>query len=210
MLDSYGISMPRGRVVTSEDAAVAAAEAIGWPVALKIVSRTIAHKTDVGGVVLGLRDASELGAAYRAMFDRLATIGRRGEITGVLVEEMVDRTAGVETFIGIAEAQDFGALIGFGLGGTQVELLRDVVFRVNPITDVDAEEMLTRIRGAALLTGFRGSPGVDRPAVVDALLRLSRLAEDFPEIVALDINPLLALPPGRGVMALDARIRVRG
>jgi acetyl coenzyme A synthetase (ADP forming)-like protein len=209
VLGAYGIRMPRRRVVDSEAAAIAAATEIGWPVALKIVSPTITHKTDVGGVALDLATPEALRAALRGMLDRLATLGRRGEIAGFLVEQQIPR-AGVETFLGITEAADFGRLIGFGLGGTEVELQRDVVFRVNPITDVDAGEMLAQLRGAALLTGFRGRPGVDRPAVTDALLGLSALAEDFPQILAVDINPLLARPPGEGAIALDARIRVAG
>ncbi|HTA19047.1 MAG TPA: acetate--CoA ligase family protein, partial [Polyangia bacterium] len=210
VLSVYGIEMPLGRVAISEDEIVAAAEEIGWPVALKIVSPTISHKTDVGGVALGLRSPWELRVAHRGLLERLTAMGRAAEVTGFLVERMVehDDGAGVETLVGVTRSPNFGHLVAFGLGGVQAEVARDVVFHVNPITDVDAREMMERIRGAVLLKGFRGSAGVDRDALVDALLRVSRLAADFPQIVALDINPLLALPPGKGILALDARIQV--
>jgi acetyl coenzyme A synthetase (ADP forming)-like protein len=222
LLRAYGIRTPRQQVVSGEDEAVAAAAAFGSAVALKLVSDTITHKSDVGGVVLHLRTPADVSAGYRAMMDRLAALGRRSEVRGVLVQEMIGDNGAkgaspgstgdlpVETFVGLTEDQSFGKLIAFGLGGTRLELSRDVAFRVNPISDVDAAEMLADLRGAALLTGFRGSAGVDRKAIVDILLRLSRLAEDCPQIRELDINPLVALPPGQGAIAVDTRVRVRG
>jgi acetate---CoA ligase (ADP-forming) len=206
ILNAYGIRTPEAGVVDTEDAAVVAAEQLGFPVALKIASATIIHKTEVAGVALDLRTSPEVRAAFRAMTDRLTTLGKRQEMTGVVVQPMI---RGVETFVGLTEAKDFGTLIAFGMGGTDLELQRDVVFRVNPITDLDASEMLQEVRGAAHLTGFRGSLGADRPALIGALQRTSRLAQDFPEIVELDLNPLIALPPGQGAIAVDARIRVR-
>ncbi|HVZ72887.1 MAG TPA: acetate--CoA ligase family protein [Polyangia bacterium] len=212
VLAAYGIEMPACRVVTTEDEAVAAAEELGWPVALKITSRTIAHKTDVGGVALGLKSPWDLRAAHRVMLERLTRDGHVGEVSGFLVEKMIEapRGAGVETLVGLTRVPELGDLVAFGLGGVQAELMRDVVFRVGPVTDVEAREMMAALRGGALLTGFRGSAGVDRDALERALLRVSRLGADFPAIVSLDINPLLALPPGQGVLALDARIQVEG
>jgi acetyl coenzyme A synthetase (ADP forming)-like protein len=206
ILSAYGIRTPGSRVALTEEAAVGAAEEIGFPVALKISSPTIIHKTEVGGVALDLRTASEVSSAFRALTDRLMTPDQRKSGSGVVIQKMI---GGIETFVGLTEAKDFGTLIAFGMGGTDLELQRDVVFRVNPITDLDAGEMLAEVRGSARLTGFRGSPGADRPALIEALQRTSRLAEDFPEIIELDLNPLIALPPGQGVIAVDARIRVR-
>jgi acetyl coenzyme A synthetase (ADP forming)-like protein len=210
VLGAYGVEMPTARVARSEDEIVAAAEELGWPVALKIVSPTITHKTDVGGVVLNLRSPWELRTAHRVQLQRLSTMGRLSEVTGFLVERMVEgqHGAGVETLVGVTRVPDFGDLIAFGLGGVQAEVARDVVFRVNPLTDLDARDMTEQIRGVALLNGFRGSAGVDRDGLVGALMRVSRLAMEFPQILALDINPLLALPPGQGVLALDARLQL--
>ncbi len=221
LLRAYGIRTPRQQVVRGEDEAVAVATSFGGAVALKVVSHTITHKSDVGGVALHLRTPVDVRAAYRTIMDRLALLGRRVEVSGVLVQEMIGdddqkgassaiaTDSAVETFVGVTEDKSFGRLIAFGLGGTRLELNRDVVFRVNPISDLDAGDMLADLRGAALLTGFRGSPGVDREAIVDILLRVSRLAEDCPEIRELDINPLVALPPGQGAIAVDARVRVK-
>jgi len=141
------------------------------------------------------------------MRERLEALGREGEMEGLVVQEMVP--AGVETFVGVTQDPSFGPLLGFGLGGINVELWRDVVFRIHPVTSVDAWEMLGEIRGVKLLDGFRGTPPADRAALADALLRVSRMVGDLPEIRELDVNPLVALPPGQGVVALDARIRVR-
>lgn len=223
ILGAYGIRTPRQRVVTGEDEAIAAATEMGVPVALKIVSTTIIHKSDVGGVVVDLRTSDDVRAAYQGLSRRLKDLGRRNEVTAFLVQEMIGHDghngvgrgaetridAAIETFVGVTEDKNFGALIAFGLGGTRLELHRDVVFRVNPITDIDAAEMLEQVRGAALLTGFRGSAGVDRTALSDVLLRVSRMVDDWPQIRELDINPLVALPPGQGAVAVDARIRVQ-
>jgi acyl-CoA synthetase (NDP forming) len=125
---------------------------------------------------------------------------------GAVVQEMV--VDGVETYVGMTQAPGFGALIGFGIGGINIELWRDVVFRVHPLTDLDAREMLEQIRGRRLLEGFRGSPPADKEALVDAILRIDRMVGDNAEIQELDVNPLAALRPGAGVVAIDARIRI--
>nr|PZN15527.1 MAG: hypothetical protein DIU78_25575 [Pseudomonadota bacterium] len=206
LLAAYGLRGPRGLVVRDAEAAVAAAERIGYPVALKLVSERIVHKTEVGGVLLDLGDADAVRRAYRALERNLSERGLADAMEGALVQEMV--RGGVETYVGMTEAPGFGALLAFGIGGVNVEVWKDVVFRVHPLTDVDAREMLDRIRGRALLDGFRGAPCVDKSALAEAILRVDRLVADFPEIHELDLNPLVALPEGRGVVALDARIRV--
>lgn len=209
VLSAYGITTPSAEVVGSEDAAVLAAERVGYPVALKIVSDTISHKTDVGGVALGLGDKAAVRGACKAIVDRLIASGRSSELRGFLVQGMADSTQAVETFVGMTTTRDCGQLLAFGLGGTALEVHRDVVFRINPITDDDATDMLEQIRGAALLRAFRGRAAVDKDALRDLLRRTSQLAADFPSIVELDFNPVLALPEGRGAIVVDARIRTQ-
>ncbi|MBE7450939.1 MAG: acetate--CoA ligase family protein [Kofleriaceae bacterium] len=206
VLAAYGLVQPAARVATTADEAVAAARALGLPVAVKLASATITHKSDVGGVMLGLADDAAVADAFAAIAARLTALGRRDEMTGVTVQPMVPR--GVELFLGATRAPGFGPLIGFGTGGTAVELWRDVVFRLHPLTDQDAAELLERFRGRPLLDGFRGGPVADRAAIVDAILRVDRLVGDLPEIAELDLNPLVARPPGAGVLALDARVRI--
>jgi acetyl coenzyme A synthetase (ADP forming)-like protein len=206
LLAAYGVRTARSMLVRDGEEAVAAAEAIGYPVAVKLASPAVTHKTEVGGVVVGVADANAVREAVGRIRAGLAARGLASELDGVVVQEMV--TGGIELFLGATQDPAFGPLLAFGLGGVNVELFRDVVFRVHPIAASDAREMLEEIRGARLLEGFRGAPPADREAVVEALLRVSRMVGELPEIQELDVNPLVALPPGRGVVALDARIRV--
>jgi acyl-CoA synthetase (NDP forming) len=199
VLDAYGIPVADARVVRTRDEAVLAARRVGHPVAMKIVSQTIVHKTDVAGVILGLRDDDAVIGA----FDELSS---RPNVSGVLVQAMAGR--GVELFVGVTRDPSYGPLVAFGVGGTSVELWGDVVFRVAPLTTTDASEMIESIRGRKLLDGFRGAPAADRDALRDLLLRVSRLAEDQPRIAELDINPLVAFEPGKGALVVDARVRV--
>jgi acetyl coenzyme A synthetase (ADP forming)-like protein len=207
VLAAYGIEMPRTVFAATEQEAARAAEAMGYPVALKLSSTTITHKSDVGGVMLDLTDARSVAAGFSLMRGRLAERGLAAQMDGVIVQQMIK--GGVETFIGVTYDPTFGPLLGFGIGGVNVEVWKDVVFRVHPLTDVDAGEMLEQIRGRKLLEGYRGAAPADREALIDALLRVSRLVDDLPEICELDINPLVARGPGQGVVAVDARIRVR-
>jgi acyl-CoA synthetase (NDP forming) len=187
------------------DEAVRHAEDMGYPVVMKVDSRDILHKSDVGGVAVSLGDVDDVRRAFDTIRDRLVELGRSSEMTGVVVQPMVH---GVELFVGSSHDPKFGHLIAFGAGGVNVELWGDVVFRVHPITPAEARDMLDEIRGRKLLDGFRGAPPADRDAVVEALLRLDRMLGDLPEILEIDINPLIALPPGQGVVAVDVRIRV--
>lgn len=207
VLAAYGLRSPRAIIARDEHEAARAAESIGRPVAVKLVSPTITHKTDVGGVVLGVESPAATAEAFRAIHGRLAERGQANEMAGVLVQEMLPR--GVETFVGVTQDPSFGPLIGFGLGGVNVEIMRDVVFRVHPITDIDAHDMIDQVRGVKLLDGYRGTPPADREALIDAILRVSRMVGDLPELLEMDINPLLAMAPGQGVVVVDARIRVR-
>jgi len=206
LLGAYGIATLGAALATTADEAAAAAARIGFPVAAKLASSTILHKTEVGGVVLDCEDAVAVRGAFAAIHGRLEAVGRAAEMQGVVVQSMAPR--GVETFVGVVHDPSFGPLVGFGIGGVQVELWKDVVFRVHPLTDVDAREMLDQIRGRALLDGFRGAPPADRDALADTLLRVSRMVGDLPELADVDLNPLVAREPGQGVVAVDARIRV--
>lgn len=201
LLSSFGIAIPVSVLAADEASAVAAAEEIGGPVVLKVVSSEALHKSDVGGVVLDVEGETAVRDAYRSV---LASVG---EAEGVLVQEMV--RGGHEVLIGVTEDPNFGPLLVYGLGGVYVELLEDVAFRLHPLTDVDAEQMVHSIKGARLLEGYRNMPEGDVAAVEDALLRVSALVGAVPEIVEMDLNPVKVLEPGQGIRAVDARIRVR-
>jgi acyl-CoA synthetase (NDP forming) len=203
VLAAYGIAMPRQGFGASASEAARIASEIGFPVALKLASDTILHKSDVGGVVLGLDSEEAVVAAFASIEDKLSE--RRSEMRGVLVQQMVK--GGIETFVGATWDPQFGHLLGFGIGGVHVELWKDVVFRVAPLRDTEARQMIDQIRARALLEGFRGGPVVDKGAIADVLLRVSCLVHDFPEILEVDVNPLSA--SAAGVIALDGRIHVR-
>ena len=206
LLAAYGIAMPESAIATSADQTAEAAQRIGFPVAIKLVSDTITHKSDVGGVVLDVRDADAARGAWEAIAARLKQAGRAGEMQGVLVQPMA--RDGVETIVGMTRDPSFGPLLMFGLGGIQAELLKDVLFRLPPLTDRDATEMVGGIRGARLLEGYRGAPPSDRAALEELLQRVSQLVGDQPTLVEMDLNPVLVRPAGRGCLVLDARIAV--
>jgi acyl-CoA synthetase (NDP forming) len=159
-------------------------------------------------VRLRLANETEVRQAFIDILDAARSIAPLEPGDGVLVQPMI--AGGVETMIGVADDPLFGPLVGFGLGGVNVEILGDVRFRVAPLTDRDADELLHEIRGFPLLAGHRGHPPADLDALRDVLLRVSKLAEEVPEISELDLNPVIALPPGEGCRIVDARIRVRG
>jgi len=206
VLSAVKLPLVPGGICRSADEAVTLAAQIGFPVALKLSSRTIVHKTEIGGVQLNLQDSAAVRAAFSAIQDRLAKENKSDEMEGVLVQPML--SGGVELMVGITQDPSFGPLIAFGLGGIHVEVLQDICFRVTPITDRDASEMVRNIRGYRLLEGYRGHPPADIPAIEDLLLRVARLVEEVPEISELDLNPVIALPPGQGCWIVDARIRV--
>jgi acetyltransferase len=207
VLEAYGIPVAPYSVARTVDEAREAAERIGWPVVLKVLSPRIVHKSDVGGVFVGVEDEHELRLAWTHVAveaPRRAGIGA-DEVDGVLVQKMVG--GGKETIIGMTSDPQFGPVLMFGLGGIYVEALGDVVFRVQPVTGVDAHDMVRSIRGVKLLQGVRGEPASDLAAVEEAIARISQLVGDHPEIREMDVNPWLAFPEG-GV-AVDGRISVR-
>ncbi|MGH9886469.1 MAG: acetate--CoA ligase family protein, partial [bacterium] len=205
LLEAFKIPTARARLATSADEAVAIAHTLGGPVALKVSSRDIEHKADVDGVKLGLVSEREIREAYDAIAQAVAERAPAACIDGMLVQQML--VGGRETIVGVARDPSFGPLIMFGLGGTLVEATRDVVFRIAPLDDDQAEEMTRAFRAAPILDAWRGSPAVDRSAVVSVIRRVGQLACECPAIVELDINPLLAGPSS--AIALDARVRLR-
>jgi acetyl coenzyme A synthetase (ADP forming)-like protein len=207
LLAAYGLRTPPSVVARDAAQAVSAAARVGYPVVLKLVSESITHKSDVGGVVLDLRDEAEVRGAFAAIGERLAARGLRDRMDGVLVQPMLRE--GSEAIVGMTHDPSFGPLLMFGLGGVNVELLKDVAFRVQPLTDRDARELVRAVRGFPLLEGWRGAPAGDVAAVEETLLRVSQLAGDHPEIVEMDLNPVKVLEPGRGCVVLDARVAVR-
>ncbi len=208
ILAAYGLTTTKERLASSSEQAAFAAAELGFPVALKIQSADIPHKTEAGGVELDLRDAASVEKAYDAIVARVTKACPAARIDGVLVQEMV--AGGVETILGVVNDERFGPAVMFGLGGIFAEVLNDVVFRFPPVTPSGARDMVDSIRGRAVLGGVRGQPPADVMALADAIVRLSRAVEELGDrIEELDINPLVVLPDGRGVRALDALIRLR-
>jgi acetyl coenzyme A synthetase (ADP forming)-like protein len=199
LLAAYGIPVTPTVAVAGARRAAEAAGTVGLPVALKASGPGVVHKTDVGGVALGLASRRAVHEAYDAMAARLGTA-----MDGAVVQPMVP--PGVESIAGFVQDPAFGPLVLFGLGGTAVELLGDHSTRLAPLTDADARDLVHSLRGSALLTGYRGSTAVDVDALVELLLRLGRLAEDLPEVAEADLNPVIATPAG--VTVVDARLRV--
>jgi acyl-CoA synthetase (NDP forming) len=199
LLSLVGIPMAVARPASRWEEVEKAAEQIGFPVALKAVGPTILHKTDVGGVRLGIPDMPSLRDAHREMTARVGDA-----MTGVLVQEMV--AGGVEMIVGATTDPAFGSLVLYGSGGTLVELLADVSFRLPPLTETDVDDMLEEVRGTALLRGYRGAPPADEGALRDILARVAALLTFCPEVLELDLNPVRVLD--RGARALDCRVRV--
>ncbi len=201
LLTAAGLRVPRSVVATSADEAVAAADSIGGPVVVKVVSETALHKSDVGGVLLGVEGADEIKDAYESV------TGSVFDAAGALIQEFIP--GGHEVLVGMTQDPNFGPLVGFGLGGIYVELLQDVVFRIHPLTDVDAAEMIRETKGFRLLQGYRNTAEGDVPALEQALLRVSGLIAAVPELVEMDLNPVKVLGPGEGVVVVDARMRLQ-
>jgi len=197
ILRAYGIPMVDSAVAGTEDAAVLAADQLGYPAAVKAADPDLVHKSDIGGVQLRLADADAVRTAYRTV--TAATGGPT-----VLVQPMAG--PGVELVAGIVHDTLFGSLVMLGLGGVHTDLLGDRTFRLVPMTDLDAGRMWRSLRGARLLTGYRGSTPADTAAVEDLTTRLGLLAEHLPEVAELDLNPVIAGP--HGVLAVDAKLRL--
>jgi acetyltransferase len=197
VLRAYGISVADYQVAQGKEDLRKAIEKLGKPVALKVVSPEISHKSDVGGVTLNLNDFSQAEKAYEKMNSL-----NQGKVAGVLVQKMVSN--GKEVILGSKRDSSFGPVVLFGLGGIFVEILGETSLRVAPINRYEAQEMISETKGSDILRGLRGEKPLDTEALIESLLRLSQLAADFPEIEGIDINPVKVLE--KGAVAVDARI----
>lgn len=204
ILEAYGFKIPQTELASTPEEAVEIAGRIGYPVVLKIASPDILHKTDVGGVRVGLQNAQDVRDAFELMVYRAERYVPGARIWGCTVQEMTPQ--GLEVLVGMNRDPQFGPLVTFALGGIYVEILKDATFRIAPFSRREAWQMLDEIRARALLDGVRGRPPVDKEAVVDTLMRVGQLVTDFPEIVELDINPLMVFEKGQGAIAIDMRL----
>ena len=203
LVAAFGVQTTRDEVAADADAAVAAAERIGYPVAVKVNSADILHKTEAGGIRLGLADGDAVRAAFAEVVANAGAYDAGARIDGVVVQEMV--SGGVETIVGVSYDEQLGPFLLFGTGGVMVEVYNDVALRACPITREDALEMIDEVKGARLLRGFRGAPAADVDALADTLVRVSQMAARLEgSLGELDINPLMVLPAGQGVKAADA------
>jgi len=202
ILAEYGIPVTRFKLAKSEAEAIKAAEEIGYPVVLKIVSPDVLHKSDVGGVIVGLKDARDVERAYRQVLENVKKHKPEARVVGILVEEMVP--ASIEVIVGSVRDPQFGPTIMFGIGGIFVEILKDVTLRIAPISERDAREMISEIRAYPLLRGYRNLPPANVDAIVDILVKTSNLVTEYEEIKELDLNPIMVNE--KGAKVVDARI----
>ena len=207
VLDAYGIRVCKSGFATTEDEAVSIANSIGYPVVMKMTSKTTSHKTDVGGVRVNIQSEEQLRAEYQDLIAKLTEKGLIDGLEGVIIQEMVKGSR--EMVCGIATDPQYGPMMMFGLGGVFIEVLKDVTFRIAPLTDVDAMEMIKSVKSYKLLEGARGTKPAQLDQIQETLMRLSQLVHDFSFIDELDINPLLiSEKTGEGI-AVDGRIKVR-
>jgi len=204
VFQAYGVPTIPYRVAHSQEEAVEAAEDLGYPIVLKLLSPDVVHKTDTGGVRVDLRSAEEVGEAYRSILQSVRDLHPQARMEGVLVESYL--MGGREVIVGMSTDPRFGPVLMFGLGGIYVEALKDVAFRVQPVTRFDADEMIRSIHGFPILEGVRGEVGSDLSTLVEVVQRVSQLVGDHDRIVELDINPFLSFPEGG--MAVDARVTI--
>lgn len=204
ILDAYYIPVPKYHFVTNADDAVSGAKDIGYPIVLKIVSPDILHKSDAGCVKLNLKNEAEVAIAFEELIANAKSYDPQADIKGVIVYPMVD--TGIETIIGVTDDAQFGSALMFGLGGIFVEILKDVVFRILPLSQKDALEMIKETKGYKLLEGVRGSAPADVISLAETIVKVSNLCCDFPAIKEIDLNPTYVYE--KGVKVVDARMRI--
>jgi 4-hydroxybutyrate---CoA ligase (ADP-forming) len=204
VLRAYGFPVPKSILATKEREAIQAAKKIGYPVVMKIASPQIIHKSDAGGVKVGLKNPQEIKKAFKEIIRNAKKYNKKAIIKGVLVQEMVK--GGKETIVGSKQEPGFGPVVMFGMGGIYVEVLKDVTFRVAPVTDSEASEMISSIKTNKLLQGVRGEKPSDINKLSDCIQRISQLVTDFQEIKELDMNPVLVFEKGKGCKVVDVRI----
>ena len=205
-MEAYGVETTRDRLASTPEEVVAHAEELGYPVVLKVVSPEILHKTDIGGIQLNLGSAEEVRSAYQAIMNSVYTLMPQARVHGVSVSRMVK--PGKELIVGMSQDVQFGPLVMFGLGGIYVNFLKDVSFRLAPLSETEAQEMMEETRAYTLLKGIRGEPPSDIDALRETILRVGQLVSDFPEIVEMDLNPVFVYEEGEGCIALDVKITI--
>jgi acetyltransferase len=203
---TYGIQTPPEIFAHSVDEVLEAADQLNYPVALKIVSSDLPHKSEMGGVLLDLESPEQVVVGFESMMEAASQALGQRKISGVVVQSMVSK--GQDVIAGVVRDEQFGPLVMFGLGGVEVEALNDVAFALAPLTRHEAEDMLDRTWAGLRLLGYRSMLPADREAVVDVLLRLSQLSIDLPQVAEIEVNPLRALPGEGGALALDVRLRL--
>lgn len=206
VLHQAGVAVERAVLATTIEAARTHAEQIGYPVVLKIVSPDISHKSDIGGVKVGLEDADAVTAAFDEIMRNANAAAPDANITGIAVQHMAPQ--GTEIIVGMTTDPQFGPVVMFGLGGIMVEVMKDVSFRIVPVSERDAAQMIDEIKGKAILDGVRGQPPLDKAAIAKAILAVSEFVEHNPDIQELDLNPMMVY--AEGAIAVDARIALSG
>ncbi|MGH7453186.1 MAG: acetate--CoA ligase family protein, partial [bacterium] len=206
ILSAYGIPIVGSKFCRNLDEVLDASRALGYPVVLKVSSPEVIHKSDIGGVQLDLRNDSDLGMAFHKLTLRLQAAGIPPEQVQFLVQKMIE--GGREILLGINAVPTFGSIVAFGLGGIYVEALKDIALRMTPLTAEDAQDMVQSIRGLAILQRVRGEKPVAFDKLYETILRISQLAQDFPEIVEMDINPFLLFHEAKKCAAADVRIKI--
>ena len=205
LAELYGVPVPGYGLAKSEDEAVSLAEKIGYPVVLKVVSPDIVHKSDVGGVIVGVEGAENVRRAFRDIMENIKKHAPNARVVGVLVQKMAPKGA-VEVIVGALRDPVFGPAVMFGLGGIFVEVFRDVSFRIAPFTERDAREMIDEIKASKILKGYRNTPPRDLDALVRIIMSVQRMMVENPEIREMDLNPVLSYTDG--ALAVDARVIV--
>jgi acyl-CoA synthetase (NDP forming) len=203
VFEAYGFPVLKSRLAKTEEEALKIAQEFGFPVVVKIASPAIVHKLDAGGVVIDIKDNTELSRAYRKVIATAEALVGKEKVWGAEIQQMAGK--GIEIFLGSKRDPKFGPVILFGLGGTFVEVFRDISFRVAPLREWSTKAIIEKSKAGKILQGYRGQPA-DVDKISECLGRLSQLVMDFPEIEELDINPLMVYPTGNGARVLDGRI----
>lgn len=204
ILKAYGIPVVKTAFAKTAEEAIIAAEEIGYPLVMKVVSPQISHKSDIGGIKLSLQNAAEVKTAYQDMMDSISKKLPDASLEGVQLQPML--SGGKEVILGMVNDPTFGPMLMFGLGGIYVEILKDIRFAIAPVDEREAREMVTEIKTYPLLAGIRGDKPSDIGALVDIILKVSRLVCDFPEIEEFEINPMMVFEKGKGALAVDLRM----
>lgn len=207
ILGAYGVPVVKTVFAKTEEEAIKAADELGYPLVMKVISPQISHKSDVGGIRLSLQNSEEVMAAYREMRESIPKKRPDAVLEGVQMQSML--SGGREVIIGMIRDPTFGPMLMFGLGGVYVEILKDVMFSIAPVNEKEAREMITGIKTYPLLAGVRGAKPSDIGALVDTILRVSKLVCDFPEIEEFEINPMMVFEQGKGALAVDMRLTLK-